>query len=63
MSHVNSPSDDLSSEADFRRALTALVHAARANGITVRGGWRIDGGDDPHDLGVEIYRTTKPGDE
>lgn len=56
MSSHDYPTDDLSSEDEFERALGDLLLTARANDIAITGGWQCDADAEPHDYAIEIYR-------
>ena len=56
MSSIDSPTEDVSTEEEFNRALGALIHNARDNDVDITGGWRADGVDELHEYGIEIYR-------
>lgn len=38
--------DDITTDAEFETALNAIVDAAKANGVTVEGGWTCNGSGD-----------------
>jgi hypothetical protein len=37
--------DDITTDAEFEAALSEIVHAAEANGVTIEGGWTCNGSD------------------
>jgi hypothetical protein len=54
---------DVGDAAEFEDKLAALVRAAHRNGITVDGGWEVDGDDGDPDWDVVVTVVQRAGDD
>ena len=59
---MSNPQPAITTEDEFQRALSDLCQTARANGVDIRGGWRIDCEDGGVRHSLEIYRVAEADD-
>jgi hypothetical protein len=52
---------DVTDEETFERALAALIRTAHRNGVTVDGGWGVDGDDGHPDWDVVVTVVERGG--